>query len=181
MKAAHLGDESWASRMQSALAHALIYLLAVAAFARILSWFGLLGWVDLLTATALVMCWAVSGFHRRRNQLCIRCMDDVPADAPARAERQRFPLWFVHFNSTVQGLTATAMLVLGARLPHAITGDATLRLLQIPGDLWMFAIIYSEWLHHRLRPWCPYCRPWDEGGDEEPAPDPTSLGTKVRG
>jgi hypothetical protein len=50
----------------------------------------------------------------------------------------------------------------------------------IPGDLWMFAVIYTEWLHHRLRPWCPYCRPWDEGGDQELAPDPTLFGTKTR-
>lgn len=179
MATAHFGDGSRASRAQSAMAHALIYVLAVAALARIASWFGLLGWVDIATAVVLVACWAVSVFHRRRDHLCARCMDDIPADAPTQAEGRRFPLWFVHFNSTLRGMTITMLLVVGARLPHSIAGDPGLRLVQIPGDLWMFAIIYSEWLHHRLRPWCPYCRPWDDGGDEEHAPDPTLFGTKA--
>lgn len=106
-------------------------------------------------------------------------MDANPADAPTQAERRRFPLWFVHFNSTLRGMTITVLLVVGARLPHAISGDPGLRLLQVPGDLWMFAIIYSEWLHHRLRPWCPSCRPCDDGGDQEHAPDPALFGTKA--
>jgi len=34
-------------------------------------------------------------------------------------------------------------------------------------------------LHHRLQPWCLYCKGWDEGGDHEhtPTPDPTGVKT----
>ncbi|WP_285029790.1 hypothetical protein [Mycolicibacterium sp. lyk4-40-TYG-92] len=180
MKAAHFGDESRSSRLQTAMAHSLIYVLAAAALVRALSWFGMLTVVNAFVAAVLLTCWLVSGIHRRKDHLCFRCMNEVPADAPTRAERRKRSLRFAHFTSSLRGLPVTIMIVGGpVALGLAVYGT-TPTVYLIPGDLWMFAVIYTEWLHHRLRPWCPYCRPWDEGGDAEPAPDPTLFGTKTR-
>jgi hypothetical protein len=34
------------------------------------------------------------------------------------------------------------------------------------------SVFASGIMHRRLRPWCPWCRPWDEGGDPELSPEP---------
>lgn len=180
MKTAHFGDESGASRMQSAMAHSLIYVLAAAMLVRAASWFGLLTVVNALVAAVLLTCWLVSGFHRRKDHLCFQCMEEVPADAPTRAERRRRSLRFAHFTGSPRGLPVTIMIVGGPAVVGIAMYGATPTRYFIPSDLWMFAAIYAEWLHHRLRPWCPHCRPWDEGGDEEPAPGPTLFDTKAR-
>lgn len=96
-------------------------------------------------------------------------MWDVPADAPTEAERRLPLLRLAHFGKTVAGTAVFAVVVVGPALLTALfDGAGTARLLYIPGDLWITAVIYSEWMHHRLRPWCPFCRPWDDEGDEEP-------------
>jgi hypothetical protein len=179
MKAAHFGDESRASQIQSAMAHSLIYVLAAAVLVRAASWFGVLTVVNAFVAAVLLTCWLVSGFHRRKDHLCFRCMSEVPADAPTRAERRRRWLRFAHFTGSLGGLSITIMIVGGPAAVGIAMYGATPTRYFIPGDLWMFAVIYTEWLHHRLRPWCPYCRPWDEGGNEEPALDPTLFGSKT--
>lgn len=181
MKAAHFGDESRASRMQSLLAHALIYVLAVAVPIRVAAWFGLLTGVNTFVAIALLTCWGTALFHRHRDHLCTRCMEEVPVDAPSRAQRRRRSLRFFHFATTLLA-TLVMVVILASPAIFDVTSDGSVsRAYFIPGDIWTFALIYSAWQHHRLRPWCPYCRPWDEGGDEEPAPDPTLFGTKTRG
>lgn len=169
MKAAHFGDESPASRMQSALAHALPYVLALAVPTRVASWFGLLNGVNTFVAIALLTCWGTALFHRHRDHLCARCMDDVPVDAPCLAQRRRRSLRFFHFSITVLGTFVMVVLIGGPALFGVVTNGAVPRAYFIPGDIWTFWLIYTAWQHHRLRPWCPYCRPWDEGGDEESA------------
>jgi len=169
---AHFGDESRLSQVASFLAHAVIYVLPVAVALRVASWFGLLTYINFVCVVALMTCWYASLFHRRTNHLCFRCMDDVPADAPVLVERRRLPLRFTHFVATPLGIICaiaafTAPLLGAAFSPHIA------RPMFIPADLWIFALIYAEWVHHRLRPWCPYCKPWDDFGDREPAPDPT--------
>jgi hypothetical protein len=165
--------------MQSAMAHALIYVLAVAVAVRAASWFDLLTVVNAFVAAVLMLCWLMSGFHRRKDHLCFRCMNEVPADAPTQAERRRRSLRFAHFTSSLHGLPVTIAIVAGPAILSIAAHGATPLGYLVPGDLWMFAVIYAEWLHHRLRPWCPYCRPWDEGGHEEPAPDPTLIDTRT--
>jgi len=179
MPTAHFGDESRMSRMQSAMAHALIYVLAVAVPIRVASWLGLLTGINIFVSIALLACWSTALFHQRKEHLCARCMDEVPVDAAALAHRRRRTLRFVHFAATLVGIL-TMIVLIGSPAIFGAVADGTIpRGYFIPGDAWTFALIYSVWQHHRLRPWCPYCRPWDEGGDEEPAPDPTLLGTKM--
>lgn len=165
------------TRVQSALAHALIYVLLTGIALRVLSWLGLLVEVNLAVAVVLLGCWLATGFHRRQQYLCARCMDEVPADAPTMAQRRQLVLRMAHLSGSFTGLAImTVLLAVPTFLP--LRDDVT-RLVAIPADLWLFAAIYSEWLHHRLRPWCPYCDRWDEDGDEEPSPDPITLDTKA--
>lgn len=180
MKAAHFGDESRASRAQSALAHALIYVLVVAVPIRVASWFGLLTGVNMFVASVLLTCWGMALFHRHKNHLCARCMEDVPVDAPSLAQRRRRSLRFFHFSITLLGTLVMAVFIGSPAIFDVMSEGTVPRAYFIPGDIWTFALIYTAWQHHRLRPWCAYCPPWDEGGDEEPAPDPTLLGTKTR-
>ena len=179
MPTAHFGDESRMSRTQSAMAHALMYVLAVAIPIRIASWFGLLTSVNIFASIALLVCWGMALFHRHKDHLCVRCMNEVPLDAPELAQRSRRSLRFFHFATTLLG-TLTMVVSISTPAIFDVMTDGTLpRGYFVPGDAWTFLLIYAAWQHHRLRPWCPYCRPWDEGGDEEPAPDPTLLGTKT--
>jgi len=180
MKATNFGDESPASRMQSTLAHALPYVLALAVPIRVASWFGLLNGVNTVVAIALLTCWGTALFHRHRDHLCARCMDDVPVDAPCLAQRRRRSLRFFHFATTLLATLVMVVILAGPAIFDATTPGTVTRTYCIPGDIWTFGLIYTAWQHHRLRPWCPYCRPWDEDGDEEPAPDPTLFGTKAR-
>jgi hypothetical protein len=43
------------------------------------------------------------------------------------------------------------------------------------------ALAYVMSIHRPLQPWCPQCH-WDDGGDEEPAPEPVPpSGATVQG
>ena len=173
------GDYGGASEAQSVIAHSLIYVLAASLLFRVGAWFGVFTGVSLAFNATLVICWIVAFIHRRRDHLCARCMQEVPATAPTQAERRRPLLRFSHFATTVGGTAAFAAVVFVPTLLADHFSGHVGRSLYIPGDLWITAVIYCEWVHHRLRPWCPYCRPWDDDGDEEPAPDPTDSGERV--
>lgn len=171
--AAYFDDESRGSRVLSWLAHALVYLLPVAVVVRVVSWFGLVSYVNVSVAAALCGCWIACLLHRRTDHLCARCMDTVPADAPTLAERRRGSLRFAHFVTTVPGILCLVAAFVTPLAASAALPETVARLTFIPSDLWTFAMIYTEWTHHRLRPWCPYCGRWDDFGDHEPSPDPT--------
>lgn len=79
---------------------------------------------------------------------------------------------------SLKGVAITVVLVVGPALLAYIAGGAAPPL-AIPGDLSLFAVIYTGWVHHRLRPWCPYCGRWEDDGHEEPSPDPNVLNTKT--
>ena len=141
---------------------------------------GVLAGINILVSFALLACWGMALFHRHKDHLCARCMEEVPVDAPGLAQCRRRPLRFFHFAATLLGIL-TMVVFIGSPAIFDVIADGTVpRAYFIPGDIWTFALIYAAWQHHRLRPWCPYCRPWDEGGDEEPVADPISFGTKTR-
>ena len=178
--ACSFGDQDGAPLAQSLIAHSLIYVLVGSLAFRVAAWFGFFIDISLVFNATLVICWIVASFHRRKDHLCARCMHEVPADAPTRAERQWPLLRFSHFTVTIAGTAVLACVVFGLALVADLLGGAhAARLLYIPGDLWVTAVIYCEWVHQRLRPWCRYCRPWDDEGDHEPAPDPTDSGTST--
>lgn len=56
--------------------------------------------------------------------------------------------------------------------PGIAPGDPRDNWLLAPGDLFFAAYMYAVVTHHRLSPWCPYCR-WGNGGSHEAAPTPT--------
>ena len=176
--AAGYGGGSCWWRVQRAFAHALPYVLVAGIAVRVATWFGWFVGVNQIVTVILLLCWLLSGQHRFQEHLCVRCMDEVPADAPTRAERRRPLLWLSHLSMSPMGIAIMAVVVVGPALLGFIAGQVT-RPLAIPGDLWLFAVIYVGWIHHRLRPWCPYCRPWDDEGDEEHSPDPNRFTTKT--
>lgn len=171
--------DSEPSRAQTIAVHLLIYVLAFSLAIRIATWFGLLVWVNYAVAVVLLAFWVASAHHRSREHLCLRCMEEVPADAPMQAERRRPLLRFSHFANTAAGVAVLGILLVGPPLVAELRSTEMNPLLAAPGDLWLFTVIYTEWVHHRLRPWCPYCDPWDDEGDPEPAPDPTLFNTRT--
>lgn len=172
--------ESGGSRAMTTLTHALPGILAVGLATRVASWFGWLTSLDLAIAVAILGCQFATMAHLRSSHLCMRCMDEVPADAPVQAERRKRVLWFSHQIATgigIFGLLVPAVAV--AFIGGHVGGPEIHRLARIPLDILLFTSLYSTWLHHRLRPWCPYCRGWDDGGDPEPSPDPWEFKTRT--
>lgn len=174
------GGPSGSSKL-SLVAHSLVYVLCAAALARVASWFGWLEGVNEVLTWMLVVTVGASIWHRLRSGLCLRCLAEVPDDAPVRAERQRRLLRLAHFNGGWKGVVACTitLLILGRVVVELLLNGDHLNLSTAPADILVFVLIYAEWLHHRLRPWCPYCRDWDDDGDPEPSPDPTTFGTKT--
>lgn len=170
-----LPADSGGPRPITALTHALPWVLVVAIPLRVVSWFGLLSWLDLAAAVVLLVCMAATIQHQRAAQLCLRCIEEVPIDAPVRAERRRALLWFTHFMASGVGIAAYLAVfgVAAAGVPLGVS------VAKVPLDLMMFATLYCTWVHHRLRPWCPYCRDWDGDGEPEPSPDPSESGTRT--
>lgn len=172
--------ESGGWRVMTVMTHALPWVLGVAVVLRIAAWFGVSTWLDVGAGAALLACTITTIVHRRSSHLCVRCMDEFPADAPVRAEQRKTVLWFCH--AVTSGIGPAVSIGPAVALPvlAIVFGDPTLqRLARIPLDLLVFSVAYASWLHHRLQPWCPYCRGWDEGGDPEPSPDPTKFGTRT--
>lgn len=172
--------ESGGSRAVTVLTHALPWVLAVGLVTRIASWFGLLTWLDLTIAVMLLACCFATLFHLRSSHLCERCMAEVPADAPVRAQRCKGLLWFSHQMAT--GIGIFGLLVPAAAIGfagNAFGSPAIQNLAGVPLSVLLFTSLYSSWLHHRLRPWCPYCDDWDQDGEPEPSPDPSEFKTRT--
>lgn len=176
---------SSAPKFLTALAHSLVYVLVVGLVLHVVSWFRILNDLDLIVTALLIMCLPVAVWHHHTGGLCIRCMAELPAHAPVRAERMRWMLRFAHFACTVKGLVVmhvvcfTPLLIVIFFPSVFADGIRSFVWFRIPGDIWISTLIYSTWLHHQLRPWCPYCRRWDDGGEPEPSPDPTVSSTKT--
>lgn len=179
MPATH-SAESGGSGAMTALTHALPWVLAVGLVMRVASWFGWLTWLDLGVGVVLLTCSAATLLHRGSANLCVRCMEEVPADAPDRAHRRRSLLWFAHLVTSPIGIGALVIPVVALSVLGTAFGGPTIeRLARLPLDVTLFATMYAAWMHHRLRPWCPYCRDWDQDGDLEPSPDPSEFGIRT--
>lgn len=177
--AAFPGESGW-SRAMTTLTHALPWMLALGLALRIASWFGWLTSVDLAAAVVILACSFATLLHQRSSHLCMRCMAEIPTDAPVQAQRRKTFLWFSHLMTTGSGLRRLLVpaIVIGLIGSH-VGSPAIQHLARIPLDAILFATLYSSWLHHRLRPWCPYCRGWEDGGDPEPSPDPWEYKTRT--
>lgn len=122
-------------------------------------------WV-ILAALVGVM---VSHMHQEATRLCVHCMSEVPANASERAHALRLLLRLRHPSRRTR--LVLAALYLGLIAVWFATG---VKFVFILATVLMIADMSAAWWHHRLRPWCPWCRNWGEGGDiHEPSPEPT--------
>jgi len=185
-----MGKQAFNNSVRAAsatLTHMENYALAGAVVVAIAVLFGPLPSILDVLATAVALVWAVivvaSHFHQHDATLCVGCIEEVPANAPVCAQRRRKLLWFHHFRyERMVGLVVIPLLLVAPPLlclvlhiqPSVIT-----RMACIPAFVWGFVGAYAASQHRRLRPWCSYCRGWDEDGDHEPSPTPVEFGTKT--
>jgi hypothetical protein len=108
---------------------------------------------------------------RHENTLCGTCAAMTPLDGSAAARKHAIQLHLFHkarfIASIVQGLL-TAVVVANWFFMPDIVGRLAFNL----SFLEIAVAMHVEITHRLLEPWCPYCD-WDEGGDHEPAPEPT--------
>lgn len=165
-------------------AHAQKFTLPAAAVTVIPTvLFGSTGLLGAL-ATAAAVVWGITLLaafvHEHGSALCLRCIEEVPVDASVRAQRRKRVLWFYHLTTRpVIAVVAIALLILAPSVLVLALHLQANALSVVPGILWGFACAFSARQHSQLRPWCSYCRGWDEGGDHEPSPDPVTFGTKT--
>jgi hypothetical protein len=120
------------------------------------------------------------------QKLCERCMEKVPADAENQASRLRRGLWLAHQTLFAPMpkllMVAATIMVLSSIVNVAIDGWEFRWIAHIPVDLFVLTVVYMGWMHGRYRPWCPYCKGWDDDGPKEvvPEPDPVIEKEKVR-
>jgi hypothetical protein len=189
------GDPDRSSRagLLQRLAHLLPWVTAsivvhdlVWTFDLFLRW----GWfgrgIDIFFSVLWVVTVIVSAMHVDVARLCLKCMEAVKADAPLRVQRPRTRalLKLHHVMNELPFWQRLAGFVLMISVPIFCTQVLKLdvivaRLIYLPFDLLLIAWIYATWPHHKYRPWCPWCRRWDEGGEHEPSPDPVDSGEKV--
>lgn len=165
----------WANRA----AHWFRWAFLVMVVAWVLSWVypPLYSWIVFATA-AMIITWFLMTWHQSFGGLCIPCMIEVPADASQQAQRWGRLLWVWHVSKTRRGnLSWLAAVVISTtlRLLTHHESDLVGRLINLPTDLWLFAMCWSDWKHHKLMPWCPQCKDWGDGGLYEPSPDPVNT------
>ncbi|WP_162625542.1 hypothetical protein [Mycolicibacterium llatzerense] len=168
----HRGDGRLRSRTVTFLAHAITYVLPVTFVVLVAAAFGAASYVNHFAMAALLMCWFATLAHHDNGQLCVRCIESVPKDAALRADGCRVPLRFAHFVESTAGILAMVTVCLVPVVATIILPAPTVDRVYLAVHMWVFAVIYADWTHGRLRPWCPFCRRWDDGGDHEPSPDP---------
>ncbi|WP_280422744.1 hypothetical protein [Nocardia carnea] len=161
-------------RFFTSVAHLMLAAIAVQAVARIPFYLGIEHWLINVAGLVTSVLVVIGMLHNDVTRLCVRCMQEVPADAGAQAQRRRWVLWVNHFASSRRGIVALISAIV-ATWVLAATGAPPAA--QAPIDLACTVFFYSIWLHHRLRPWCPYCRDWGSDGMCEPSPDPVERAT----
>lgn len=169
------------SRTMALMAHAIPYLLMIAVANRVAYFLKLSLIPSILdTGAALVLMVGVIALYRhlRFGGLCLRCMRNTPLDPGREVARNKVFLWELHWS------TGRLWVVLGVCVGILLVGEHAHGLMhtlsKIPLDIQFFSLTWAIWIHHRLRPWCPYCRGWGEGGEEERVPDPDPAEKGVR-
>lgn len=137
-------------------------------------------WVN-TSATLVVVALAVANLLAHHGKLCEWCAEATPLDPSGTAERKR--RWLSHHHWEYDTKHRAPLITLGgfalATLVMWLTEGAW-------GDLAFFVFFATPTAisltatkhHHRLQPWCPYCRR-GRGDDEEviksPDPSPASA------
>lgn len=173
-------DRSPSTRHAARIAHLMLPLAIVSMGVRSVEWFVRLPyWLSIPVAALVTTTFIFGVLHLSIARICLRCMEEVPADAPVRAQQQRWLLWYEHLWRNPKWALAFIAVLFGAPfLRQKLFGDTGGFWLYAPTDIGWFLMVYATWVHHRVSPWCPYCRRWDEGGDHEPSPTPNPSGVK---
>lgn len=108
------------------------------------------------------------------SQLCLACVKRMWDGHKVESHRRALRLWHSYLTRigglwlTMAGLLVLSFFYQPDRL--------VMQLYNTFFTLALVANIYIEAIHDRLRPWCPYCKPWDDEGEEEltPEPDPSN-------
>lgn len=111
-------------RVESLLAHPLMYIVALGVAAEVVVVFypvpGLATGVMGLTVAGIM----ANMFHRRSMALCVRCMTELPVDAPVRAQRWKRILCLEHAIATMTGGFVLVGAPVGLMLPPSVVHDA---------------------------------------------------------
>ncbi|WP_216916183.1 hypothetical protein [Nocardia noduli] len=170
-------ESSLLGRFLTTTAHFMLYAVGAATLARIPFYLGIDHWTVRLAQFVAALLMLIGGLHIIHTRMCARCIADVPIDASARAEKERRVLRLNHALATKRGVGTYLGLIVAAVLANEVFGLP--RVVYLPVDAAVVALTYSAWLHHRVRPWCPHCRPWDNGeGIRESSPDPVVKATR---
>lgn len=178
-------DRSPRAGILTRIAHLFPVMIGGYAVVSALTWFSIIdlgSWSYSLASLPFLLAMVISAYHRDLARLCLRCMEAVRADAPVRVRRHIWQLWTAHVT---RGMRLIVPIVLGwviVFLTRKLTGltPEDSPWLWVPGDLMFIAALWAAWIHHRYRPWCPYCKNWGEDGHiHELTPDPDPSMTKT--
>lgn len=167
------------SRAATVFAHSIPALVVVALAMRVVFLVTNQWWVaDNIASISVVVGIFALIFHLRRGGLCLRCIRNAPLDPERGVRRNKLFLQMIHMRTKTFWVWYAACYV--SAIASAFVHGAVAILFKLPLDVLFFSAVWSAWQHHRLQPWCPYCRGWDEGGDEELVPDPDPSETATR-
>lgn len=141
-------------------------------------------WWALPSVLVMVSCVFVSTKHGR--SLCVWCINRVPDDAPVKANGSRkWVLWTEHYmfrNLLFLIVWLGSNIFIVPIIREWLYGDPVAvggRWLGLWSDAILLLMVYAMITHHRLGPWCSYCKGWGEGGIHEPSPVPDPSGMKT--
>jgi hypothetical protein len=141
-------------------------------------------WTPVSDTTSSIIGWVVGGamvvafivhLSHLRGALCEDCMEAMPLDGH-EAARQRKPL-LRGFHRLYDGKNTMPLVLLGM-VGITVLNSFLFKERSAPNlvvnnliTLGIIGIYVVNGVHRRLHPWCPWCH-WDDGGEEEPSPDP---------
>lgn len=130
--------------------------------------------------SAVWVAWILSsvldqGYHDAR--LCERCIAATPLDPQAAVTRWRPALRWRHSKFMLLAMLWAIVIFFTNTIQDGVSWWRFLLTAAAIGAL--CSSTFSEWVHRRLYPWCPFCH-WGDGGDPEasPEPDPEDHGVK---
>lgn len=164
------------------LTHAMPALCVINLATSVPTWLGWSAFREVVSGVGVGAFFAMLAAltHVSRARLCVACTKQTPLDPQAAIERHSWALFITHLAARrplytwlwmvgIMALGITAVHVLGVSLFYA------------PWDIAFTLLCYSEWRHHYLQPWCPYCRGgWEDGGEPEVVPEPDPAREAIR-
>ncbi|MFJ4656526.1 hypothetical protein ACIP5Y_35120 [Nocardia sp. NPDC088792] len=164
-----------AGRVLDWITHHCGWFLTAYAALCVTTWFIDTAWLAVLALTVTVpfcLAFLITKLHTTYTRLCVHCMSEVPDDAAAQAQHRRWLLKAWHLEAKPVFVCGVFAATAAGPLLVPVSWDTGAG--SLPIEAWAITIGIAERLHHRLRPWCPYCPRWDgDGGIPEPSPDPT--------